>query len=47
MVTNIELSENGDFMNHYIASMFLPHTDSSLFPEATRRLNELSKGGTH
>ena len=47
MVTNIELSENGDFMNHYIAAMFLPHTDSSLFPEASRRLNELSKGGIH
>jgi uncharacterized 2Fe-2S/4Fe-4S cluster protein (DUF4445 family) len=47
MVTNIELSENGDFMSHYIAAMFLPHTDSSLFPEASRRLNELSKGGIH
>ena len=47
MVTNIELSENGDFMNHYIASMFLPHTESALFPEASRRLNELSKGGIH
>ena len=47
MVTNIELSENGDFMNHYIAAMFLPHTDSSLFPEASRRLKELSKGGIH
>ncbi|MBA4422461.1 MAG: hypothetical protein C0390_05080 [Syntrophus sp. (in: bacteria)] len=46
MVTNIELSENGDFMHHYIASMFLPHTDSTLFPEASRRLNALSKGGT-
>jgi len=46
MVTNIELSENGDFMNHYIAAMFLPHTDASLFPEASRRLNELAKGGT-
>jgi uncharacterized 2Fe-2S/4Fe-4S cluster protein (DUF4445 family) len=45
MVTNIELSENGDFMHHYIASMFLPHTESALFPEASRRLNELSKGG--
>jgi uncharacterized 2Fe-2S/4Fe-4S cluster protein (DUF4445 family) len=44
-VTNIELSENGDFMHHYIASMFLPHTESALFPEASRRLNELSKGG--
>lgn len=45
MVTNIELSENGDFMHHYIASMFLPHTETALFPEAIRRLNELSKGG--
>lgn len=45
MVTNIELSENGDFMHHYIASMFLPHTESALFPEVSRRLNELSKGG--
>ena len=48
MVTNIELSENSDFMNHYIAAMFLPHTDASLFPETSRRLNELSKkGGIH
>lgn len=47
MVTNIELSENGDFMNHYMAAMFLPHTDASLFPEASRRLNERSKGGAH
>jgi len=45
MVTNIELSESGDFMHHYIASMFLPHTETALFPEAIRRLNELSKGG--
>jgi uncharacterized 2Fe-2S/4Fe-4S cluster protein (DUF4445 family) len=45
MVTNIELSENADFMHHYIASMFLPHTESALFPESSRRLNELFKGG--
>jgi hypothetical protein len=44
-VTNIELSENGDFMHHYIASMFLPHTDFALFPEVSRRLNALFKGG--
>ena len=46
MVTNIELSESGDFMHHYIASMFLPHTEAVLFPEWSRRLNEMSKGGT-
>lgn len=32
LMTNIELSENPDFMNHYMAALFLPHTDMSLFP---------------
>lgn len=32
LMTNIELSENPDFMNHYVAALFLPHTDMSLFP---------------
>jgi uncharacterized 2Fe-2S/4Fe-4S cluster protein (DUF4445 family) len=45
MVTNVELSESGDFMHHYVASMFLPHTEAALFPEVSRRINELSKGG--
>jgi len=31
LMTNIELSENPDFMNHYMAALFLPHTDLSLF----------------
>jgi len=34
LMTNIELSENPDFMNHYMAALFLPHTDMSLFPSA-------------
>lgn len=32
LITNMELSENPDFMNHYMAALFLPHTDMSLFP---------------
>jgi uncharacterized 2Fe-2S/4Fe-4S cluster protein (DUF4445 family) len=32
MMTNLELSESVDFMNNYVAAMFLPHTDASLFP---------------
>ncbi|OKY76149.1 MAG: ferredoxin [Desulfobulbaceae bacterium DB1] len=32
LITNMELSESPDFMNHYMAALFLPHTDLSLFP---------------
>jgi len=32
MMTNIELSENNVFTSNYIASLFLPHTDSRKFP---------------
>jgi len=32
LMTNMELSENPDFMVHYMAALFLPHTDMSLFP---------------
>ena len=38
-MTNIELSENHNFMNHYIASLFLPHTDQKLFPRVYERIN--------
>ncbi|PVV85240.1 DUF4445 domain-containing protein [Dehalogenimonas alkenigignens] len=38
LVTNIELSENADFMENYTASMFLPHTDARLFPNVAQRL---------
>jgi uncharacterized 2Fe-2S/4Fe-4S cluster protein (DUF4445 family) len=31
-ITNIELSDNANFMNNYIAALFLPHTDEKLFP---------------
>jgi len=31
-MTNIELSNYASFMNEFIAALFLPHTDSRLFP---------------
>jgi uncharacterized 2Fe-2S/4Fe-4S cluster protein (DUF4445 family) len=42
-ITNIELSENHNFMNHYIASLFLPHTDQKLFPRVFERINCMEK----
>ena len=38
LMTNIEMSENPQFMNHYMASLFLPHTDMSLFPTVSEKL---------
>ncbi|HEX78614.1 MAG TPA: DUF4445 domain-containing protein [Dehalococcoidia bacterium] len=35
MMTNIELSENADFMDNYIAALFLPHTHAEVFPSVT------------
>ncbi len=32
LMTNMELSESPDFMNHYMAALFLPHTNLDLFP---------------
>jgi uncharacterized 2Fe-2S/4Fe-4S cluster protein (DUF4445 family) len=32
MMTNIELSENVDFMDNYMAALFLPHTHAEVFP---------------
>ncbi len=37
LMTNMELSENPDFMNHYVAALFLPHTDMGLFPSVKQR----------
>lgn len=31
MMTNFELSENADFMNNYVAALFLPHTNVDEF----------------
>jgi len=40
MMTNYELSENVDFMNNYVAALFLPHTHADEFPTISKRLNK-------
>jgi uncharacterized 2Fe-2S/4Fe-4S cluster protein (DUF4445 family) len=42
MMTNFELSENVEFMNNYMAALFLPHTDANAFPRVSKRLAELA-----
>lgn len=37
-MTNIELSEDPSFMDKYMAGMFLPHTDATLFPKVNERI---------
>jgi uncharacterized 2Fe-2S/4Fe-4S cluster protein (DUF4445 family) len=37
-MTNFELSETGSYMDHYVAALFLPHTESALFPALQQRL---------
>jgi uncharacterized 2Fe-2S/4Fe-4S cluster protein (DUF4445 family) len=39
-MTSFELSEVTDFKDQYIASLFLPHTDLSLFPVTSARLKK-------
>jgi len=41
LITNMELSENPDFMTYYMASVFLPHTDMDLFPSVRSKLSGL------
>ena len=41
LMTNMELSENSEFMSHYMAALFLPHTDMSLFPTVQEKLKEV------
>ena len=43
-ITNIELSENINFMNNYIAALFLPHTDNKLFPRVFERVSCMERG---
>lgn len=42
-MTSFELSEVAEFKDHYVASIFLPHTDSSLFPESEERRKRRSR----
>jgi len=37
-MTNFELSAVAAFMEHYVAGLFLPHTDLSLFPSVASKL---------
>ena len=38
MMTNFELSETASYMDHYVAALFLPHTDLNQFPKLKERL---------
>ncbi len=42
LMTNMELSENPEFMSYYMASLFLPHTDMSLFPSVREKLSAIT-----
>jgi len=37
-ITNFELSETASYMNNYMASLFLPHTDMNKFPRLKARI---------
>jgi uncharacterized 2Fe-2S/4Fe-4S cluster protein (DUF4445 family) len=39
-MTSFELSEVKNFHDQYVASLFLPHTDLSLFPTTSKRLKK-------
>jgi len=41
-MTYIDLSRDPEFMNNYTASLFLPHTDISLFPSVKKKLEPIS-----
>jgi uncharacterized 2Fe-2S/4Fe-4S cluster protein (DUF4445 family) len=38
MMTNIELSDNASFMDKYMGALFLPHTETRLFPHVSQYL---------
>ncbi len=37
-MTNFELADTPSYMDHYIAALFLPHTDLNLFPRLNARI---------
>ncbi len=39
-MTNFELSETPSYMDNYVASLFLPHTNLDLFPRVSKRIEE-------
>jgi uncharacterized 2Fe-2S/4Fe-4S cluster protein (DUF4445 family) len=40
-MTNFELSETPNYMDNYMAALFLPHTDINLFPKYRDRQNKM------
>jgi len=42
-MTNFELSETTSYMDNFMASLFLPHTDMDKFPRVSSRLDERKK----
>jgi uncharacterized 2Fe-2S/4Fe-4S cluster protein (DUF4445 family) len=40
-MTNLELSEDNRFMDHYMAAMFLPHTDFDSFPTVKEKFEKI------
>lgn len=42
-MTNFELSETASYMNNYMASLFLPHTDMDKFPRLKARIKARKK----
>jgi len=40
LMNNIELSDNPQFQEEYVAAMFLPHTDTGRFPSLESLLSE-------
>ncbi len=38
-MTNFELADTPSYMDHYIAALFLPHTDLNLFPRLKARMD--------
>ncbi|HMK66231.1 MAG TPA: ASKHA domain-containing protein, partial [Thermodesulfobacteriota bacterium] len=42
-MTGFELSETPSYMDHYVASLFLPHTDINRFPKLKARMNARGK----
>ncbi len=45
-MTNFELSETPSYMDHYMAALFLPHTDLDMFPKLEGRLKAYKESVT-
>jgi uncharacterized 2Fe-2S/4Fe-4S cluster protein (DUF4445 family) len=43
MMTNLELSNHSGYMNEFVASLFLPHTDMNAFPNVMKVLSARKK----